>query len=179
MPYPFDRHRNGKLIIDSPPANRKCSTCKIVKPFPDGFYRDNNRDVLRGYSYRCKECSRAFRKLHTRTNHGRFIHAKQIAKRNGRVFTLTEAEYLDLRSKPCTYCGDSLPETGLGLDRIDNEVGYMLGNVAPCCTVCNTVKANIFTHDEMLLLGSVVSQIRMHRKTPLVRPNLGHRRIPD
>jgi hypothetical protein len=27
-----------------------------------------------------------------------------------------------------------------GIDRIDNAIGYIVGNVRPCCTICNMMK---------------------------------------
>lgn len=170
MAYPSDRHRNGKPIRTSAPTERKCTRCKIVKPLATGFYRDNGRPVLNGHEYRCKECAREVRRLSTRTPHGQFVMAKQISKRTGREFTLTEDEYRQLRNKPCRYCFHNLTETGLGMDRLDNSRGYVLGNVVPCCEVCNSIKSNIFTEAEMCQLGIVVFEIRRKRLHPLMVP---------
>ena len=35
----------------------------------------------------------------------------------------------------------------LGLDRIDSDLGYQLGNIVPCCGVCNMMKNNL-SYDE-------------------------------
>lgn len=51
---------------------------------------------------------------------------------------------------PCYYCG-ALPEKrpsqrgrssilASGIDRVDNNVGYIADNVVPCCTWCNQAK---------------------------------------
>lgn len=65
-------------------------------------------------------------------------------------FCLTMDEYKDIRSKPCYYCGAE-PEVrsrrygkvkinASGIDRVDNNIGYVLSNVVPCCSWCNLAK---------------------------------------
>jgi hypothetical protein len=62
-----------------------------------------------------------------------------------------------LTKKNCYYCGvepkqtsrnrkDSTQYIYNGLDRIDNNLGYTLDNVTPCCGRCNRMK-NILTQD--------------------------------
>jgi len=31
----------------------------------------------------------------------------------------------------------------LGIDRMNNEVGYIITNVVPCCKICNWCKSNL------------------------------------
>ncbi len=45
----------------------------------------------------------------------------------------------------CYYCGDTLKS--VGFDRIDNSKGYSLGNIVPCCTLCNIMKHKITKSD--------------------------------
>ncbi len=65
------------------------------------------------------------------------------------AFDISLEDFLVLIKLPCFYCSGALPEAGGGLDRIDNEKGYMLGNVVPCCTRCNTMRNDKTTHVEM------------------------------
>lgn len=78
-----------------------------------------------------------------RTIKGRF----NILRGNGRVrnipFHISIEEYSSIINHPCYYCGGSLPEAGGGIDRIDNSKGYILGNVRPCCSDCNTMKMTL------------------------------------
>jgi 5-methylcytosine-specific restriction endonuclease McrA len=68
----------------------------------------------------------------------------------------------------CAYCGiDSEqlytlniinPRTkkryeAIGVDRIDNATAYTLANLVPCCALCNQIKSQLLTYDEMLVLG--------------------------
>lgn len=63
-------------------------------------------------------------------------------------------DFLKLVTKNCFYCGcepDSITSSDirkhgigafkhLGLDRVDNDKGYSLNNVVPCCFQCNNAK---------------------------------------
>ena len=51
---------------------------------------------------------------------------------------LTFEEFKSFWQLPCHYCGAEI-ET-IGLDRIDNSLGYKLDNVIPCCLRCNILK---------------------------------------
>lgn len=73
----------------------------------------------------------------------RFSAAKSKAKYKGLLWTLTEEQHIEFLKKPCDYCGGPLPETQIGLDRVDNQKGYELGNVVPCCTKCNFIKGKL------------------------------------
>ena len=56
-------------------------------------------------------------------------------------------------NKPCYYCGViggntfTINRFGTtesyaynGIDRLNNDIGYILGNVVPCCGACNKAK---------------------------------------
>lgn len=63
--------------------------------------------------------------------------------------------------KTCTYCGT---KKYIGCDRIDNNKGHTKDNVIPCCHVCNAVRGNNFTVDEMKILGKCISEINKNRQ---------------
>jgi len=72
------------------------------------------------------------------------------AAKKGRAFALNIEEFRAITKSNCYYCGS--PPSGLmnhstngayvynGIDRIDNEQGYLMHNVIPCCKVCNRAK---------------------------------------
>jgi hypothetical protein len=80
------------------------------------------------------------------------------AKRN-LDFNLTDEQFYELVRKPCHYCGAPPQERKFGaanggykangVDRIDNQQGYHLGNVVPCCKNCNMAKRTR-TYDEFI-----------------------------
>ncbi len=80
---------------------------------------------------------------HNRTVKGRYCLCRNTAKRRKLEFVISIEEYTELVSQPCYYCGGSLPEAGYGLDRIDNKVGYIKGNIRPCCKQCNRAKSTL------------------------------------
>ena len=84
----------------------------------------------------------------------------------------------------CHYCGidgEGLWEwnvTGvhrkrhetIGWDRIDSTFGYQDGNWVPCCPVCNSVKSNTFSVDEMTALAPTIRAVLdSHRNQPPAR----------
>jgi hypothetical protein len=75
------------------------------------------------------------------------------AKRKSLQFELTREEIERLTKSDCYYCGipaqkeyaKGLPSIHLpyicnGIDRVDNSLGYLLGNCVPCCEICNYAK---------------------------------------
>jgi hypothetical protein len=56
------------------------------------------------------------------------------------VFTLTQQELEKLVIQPCYYCGFYSDYKFIGIDRIDNNKGYILDNCVPACKMCNMIK---------------------------------------
>jgi hypothetical protein len=78
------------------------------------------------------------------------------AKKRGIEFNLTLDEFRTITSKNCFYCGVKpkqehlvvrknyrAPYISNGIDRVDSSKGYILENVVPCCTFCNTIKSKL------------------------------------
>lgn len=81
---------------------------------------------------------------------------KRNAKRRGLVFDLTRAEFIGISQQPCDYCGTigsmskdrpSGEVSYNGIDRVDNDSGYVLRNVVSCCKNCNTAKGAMTTDE--------------------------------
>jgi len=47
----------------------------------------------------------------------------------------------------------------LGVDRVDSAAGYTIDNLVPCCFVCNQIKGDRFTAEEMTVVGPAVGEI--------------------
>lgn len=73
-----------------------------------------------------------------------------LAHRRGLELSLSRKAVYDFTQMPCHYCG-AVPSNRVrykknkwfvynGLDRIDNSIGYEIGNVVPCCWKCNVAK---------------------------------------
>lgn len=62
---------------------------------------------------------------------------KRRAKVKGIVWGLTVETFRSLVKSVCDYCGYSNDKTFIGVDRVDNNLGYTPTNSAPCCRWCN------------------------------------------
>ena len=61
-------------------------------------------------------------------------------------FTISFDEYKEIVKMPCHYCGiiqDRGTEQFNGIDRENNDVGYIMGNCVSCCKVCNYMKKSL------------------------------------
>lgn len=85
---------------------------------------------------------------------------KSDAVRAGREFSLPFEWFIHAIHAPCHYCG-SVDANSInvaskrpgeyiiqdfrynGLDRIDNERGYVIQNCVPCCAICNRAKNSL------------------------------------
>ena len=75
--------------------------------------------------------------VHMNTRRRTFGSWKCSARRRGHAFEIVEAEFLRLVVQDCSYC--TRPQCG-GIDRADNDIGYVPTNCVPCCTICNMMK---------------------------------------
>ena len=90
------------------------------------YYEKNKKEILRKM------------KIHGKSLVSKFTQLKSRAKSKGFDLTITFEDYRELVvDKLCTYCGAILPQTGFGLDRLNEDVGYVHGNCVPCCWSCN------------------------------------------
>ena len=73
---------------------------------------------------------------------------KNRASKKNLDFALSQDEYLSLITQDCYLCGKNSNSQHLnGIDRIDNNKGYMMDNVKPCCANCNYMKKNYILED--------------------------------
>lgn len=68
------------------------------------------------------------------------------ARVRGLAFELELEDFARLIFSACSYCGDAADKAhhGVhfgGIDRVDNDFGYTVGNSAPCCAMCNRAKS--------------------------------------
>jgi len=117
----------------------KCSMCSEYKS-AENFWSNSSRSS--GLDSRCKPCGVKCKKLKRvwQNPQQAFSRYKRSAQVRGHVFELSKLEFESFEDSCCFYCNEKIQ--GFGLDRVDNEQGYILNNVVPCCGVCNKFKGS-------------------------------------
>lgn len=151
-----------------------CPDCNETKGL-SSFWKDSSKRN-NGYCTYCIDCSKVYSKTHKMsdeskanskvqraTDSGRFVYAKNKCKQLGQDWNLTKEEFTEVTNQSCFYCGGELPEFGKGLDRLDNDKGYSMSNIVPCCTVCNRVKGDHFTKEQMIELRPFLIKFKEER----------------
>lgn len=104
---------------------------------------------------------------------------QQNAQTRGHSWEVTGEEFNRLAAMDCHYCGTppSMITKGSlrggdyvynGLDRIDNSLGYTLGNVLTCCKICNHAKVDMPYDDFLAWIAQLVEYHFFH---PEVMPS--------
>ena len=94
---------------------------------------------------------------------------KTRAKSRGIEFHLNIDEFIDIVIKDCLYCGSkpSLRKRERytikvnGVDRLDSAIGYVKGNVVPCCGICNQMKSNHDPSDFKLHIKKIYENMKL------------------
>lgn len=90
---------------------------------------------------------------------------KSEAKQRERLWNLTEEEFDQLTASKCFYCG-RMPSTVRrtpggefiynGIDRVDNNLGYISENVVSACQICNLAKRDMSFDNFMTWINDLV-----------------------
>jgi hypothetical protein len=149
-PWPPRKITEGELASST---TRTCPKCGETYPETKEFYRWSKASTFAGYERRarwhscCRGCDRREARKRAReivsrrdpfTN--RWLRIQKSSRKRGIEWGFDNRE--DLREfwdTPCHYCGGEVKQR-LGLDRIDNDKGYVPGNVVQCCLTCNHMK---------------------------------------
>jgi len=117
-------------------------------------------------SVKCSDCKRREKIMDHVGERYVLKRIRSDAARNNREFALDLQWIIDHIHKPCHYCGrvdtnsitvkSKVPGKVLikdfrynGVDRVQNEHGYILDNCVPCCFVCNRAKQSM-TYEEFM-----------------------------
>ena len=115
--YPIEVYYKDKYAPDG--LHTYCKFC-MSKIHLDRYYKKqrkkdkNDIERIKWNSYRCN------------------------AKRRGLLFNISREYFDKLLYDDCYYCGGFGNPNGI--DRIDNSIGYIEGNVVSCCRFCNLMK---------------------------------------
>ena len=107
-------------------------------------YRARNKERLREvnseYISKSKDKISKKQKEFDSSCNGKFSDYKSCAKQRDIEFIITKEEFSAMWQQPCSYCG--LEIFTIGIDRVDNNIGYEINNCISCCSICNTMKLN-------------------------------------
>lgn len=68
---------------------------------------------------------------------------RTCASSKGIPVTITSEQFEAIFKSECFYCGSPpTTESLMGVDRLSTCYGYCVGNVVPCCTMCNMMKGS-------------------------------------
>jgi hypothetical protein len=99
--------------------------------------------ILREYRRRNPEKFQIYNENRKKDSNYKLSYYKERAAKKKYDWGITDEYALELFSDECMYCGE-FNEFGVnGIDRVDNTMGYIDGNVVPCCTVCNMIKCDM------------------------------------
>jgi len=111
-----------------------------------------NTDTIRGYfrkyhaSHREKRNSQA-REYRVGNTDLKWKQLEWATNHYGHTLSITKEQAVTMYQQPCFYCnidpGNASKSKLNGIDRIDSNLGYIAGNVVPCCPVCNIMKKNL------------------------------------
>lgn len=131
----------------------KCSEC-------GSMYKVRGSQLRTGRSTQCRSCAdRGNRLLLGEASFNMlFLHYKNGAKRRGYLFEIPKERFRELTHQVCYYCGSGPANRCSkwdfngdyvynGLDRVDNDKGYVEGNIVPCCGECNKTKKGSISID--------------------------------
>jgi hypothetical protein len=104
-----------------------------------------------------------------KSNHKYNSYKKESIK-SGKIFELTEKEFLEIKSNDCHICGKkSYKNHCNGIDRFDNDIGYILDNCRPCCGGCNFMKKDLEYNTFINHIGEIYFNNKYFNKTTNVK----------
>jgi len=148
-----------------------CPSCKLSKNLSE-YHIDKSTKL--GVKTYCKVCSNLRRRKdkersleiyhqkYSGTPLQKYRSIVSNAPRRKISINITSGDFCNWYSKQekkCSYCERILIQgkrgnDGLTVDRIDNNIGYELGNILLCCWRCNVIKGWWFSHNEMIEIAN-------------------------
>ena len=93
------------------------------------------------------------------TDEKKYLHGyKNPAKKRGYSFKLTYDEFKTIFHGKCDYCGE---EDARGIDRVDNNIGYIKENSVPCCEMCNKMKWRLDKKEFLKQIDKIFNKPRL------------------
>ena len=119
-----------------------CKTCNYMKcSLSVDVFLKRLEHIL---TYNNKIKGRYFPEEYSSYSAASYNEYKRRADNKSLPFEITNDEYVELLANNCYLCGrDGGNEFTNGIDRIDNNLGYIMTNVKSCCGSCNYIKKDM------------------------------------
>ena len=104
-------------------------------------HKISSRKRMKRYREKHRELWKKNAKIYRNSIKGKYSYYKRSAKRRGKEFALSLEDISKFWQKPCYYCGTEIKT--IGLDRINNLIGYKKNNLVSCCRNCNRAKMTL------------------------------------
>jgi hypothetical protein len=143
-----DRRRMLRKRLD-PKYREHLRTAKrewFQKRHQDPEFRERRRLARRENGKRCAKSKTA-----------KFHAYKYGAKQRGLAFEITKDEFMRLVSTLCYYCERTPEQVAIGIDRVDNQQGYIAGNCVSCCKSCNFAKGTLGQQEFFNLIEAIAA----------------------
>jgi hypothetical protein len=176
----------GKLMVVEKLKERKSS--RIIYKCNCDCGNEHIIDGYSLRTGRCKSCGcnrfsyQPSNKIENRDNAlWRYLYNSTIIKRNKKFNIKTEItleEFISISKGPCFYCGlydsnfikdrkkiNKIDRTSNcmlkynGIDRIDNDLGYIKHNIVTCCKYCNTAKNTMSQEDFFIFIKRIYTHL--------------------
>lgn len=168
-----------------------CTVCKRQHPLTsftkltkseDGYYtrckecskayRDDPINKERNKKY-MREYMRENPTLYNPTENPSLIYSKlkTNSRLKKRVFDLDKDKFIEWyfsQKKSCYYCGvaqdlaKKVTKRWLEIERLNNDIGYVLNNMTLACSWCNKTKSNILSEAEMKKIAFIIKDKYKH-----------------
>jgi hypothetical protein len=126
-------------------------------------YRIDNGDEVRAEAKEYRDTHSDIIKRSKAQETTRLSNLYSRAKKQNLECNLNLDEYVGLISEPCFYCNYEFGQKvlyGTGLDRLNNDLGYVHNNCVSCCRDCNMIRGDYLSPEETKLLISLVLDMR-------------------
>jgi hypothetical protein len=120
----------------------------IIKRTAD-YYNDNKNTIIpKSVEY-------------AKTPERRYLKYIQSAKKRNLFFDISYEDFVLITNNVCTYCNELSPNCRhVGIDRVDNSIGYIKDNIIPCCSVCNRMKSQLSVEDFLSKVFMIMGAIK-------------------
>lgn len=129
------------------------------------YYRKNRESILQQQKelrVTNPEIESEIKTRYRRSINGRFNNLKGGARKRNLSFEITMDDYVEITVSPCVYCSEIT--NNRGIDRVDNNIGYIKSNCASCCHRCNMMKREMSVKDFLNQIQKICNRFSVINK---------------